>query len=258
MENSYEKARRAVKEALLNEDWKIMDEVFEEINKEEPFNLVPDSVRVPSPFVERPDDIIARTARQTTFFMSLMPIFSLSGSLYQPIVGKVSFYDLAEAIMASFIYGELSVDHMPLAKRKDDPNNLRRSLKGLVEFMERLELVYKGRLTGIGSTLAKALLHSVALRGDTTIRFHLSATIANTLLIEIDNFLRHEKSAKAVLMEANARHKRIRGAVEDWLKRAPKLYLRDAMIYYDWEDAVKDVMIKFREKKNEEDFRFAL
>ena len=258
MENTYEKARRAVKEALLNEDWKIMDEVFEEINKEEPFNLVPESVRVPSPFVEpeNKDIIKTRAARQTVFFMSFMPIFSLSGSLYQPIVGKVSFYDLAEAIMAFFMDGKLSVDSMPIAKRKDNPDNLRRSLKRLIELMQELGFVHKGRLTGTGDALAKALLRSVALRGDMSISFYLSSAVANTLLVEIDGFLKHEENAKAVLMETNARHKRIRGVVEDWLRNAPRLYLRDAMICYDWEDAVKDVMIKFREKK--EDIRFAL
>jgi len=259
MENSYEKARRAVKEALLNEDWKIMDEVFEEINKEEPFNLVPESVRVPSPFVENKDIIKTRAARQTIFFMGLMPICCPDSSMWRPIMWqstyKVTFLDVAVALAASAVFDEFSVKYMPLVRRSTDPNKIR--INKLFRFMEELGFANGSRFTGIGIGAAKALVHSVATRSsNATTGFYLSSVIANTLLIEIEHFLEYVDNVREIIMEANARYRRLREVVENWIKTAPRLYLRDTRLYYDWNDAVKDVIIEA--KKRKKDFEFTL
>jgi len=252
---AFEKARGAVREALLNEDWKAMDDAYEEISKEEPFSLIPNSVRVPSPFVERPDDIITRTARQTVFFMSLMPICCPDPSMWQPMwqsaIYKVTFLDVAVAITASAVFDEFSAKYMPLLRRSTDPSKVR--MDKLIRFMEALGFVNG---SGIGAALRKALLHSVAKRSSLTSGFYLSATIANTLLVEIDYFLENEHNVRAIIMEATARYTRLKEVVEDWIRRAPKLYLRDTRLYYDWNDAVKDVVIEAKKRRG--DFEFTL
>ena len=58
---------------------------------------------------------------------------------------------------------------------------------------------------------------------------------------------------KTFLLETIVRHKRISSTVREWQKTAPKLYLRDILIFCTWEDAVKDVVMTLIEKK--EDFR---
>jgi len=255
-----EEIRKAV-QCAFNENWEAMDKTFEKLSKEEPFSLIPASVSVPSPFV-RPDtvaDIRARTARQTLFFMGIMPL-QVDSSIMLTI-GGVTLYDVAEALMASFVFGEFSVKYMPIAKRKGA-----KTIESLTQFLERLGLMDGEKLTGMGNAVAKALLNIVAISPSTVSGIFydsiassvfLSAAIANTLHAELADF--NADSVKTVVMEARARYRRIRNVVEDWLKSAPKLYLRDTIIFYEWEDAVKDAVIKFKNSRDWLDhFRFTL
>jgi hypothetical protein len=57
-------------------------------------------------------------------------------------------------------------------------------------------------------------------------------------------------------MEAIARHQRIVNTIREWLRSAPKLYLRELPLFYGWEDAAKDFASALAEKK--EDFRFTI
>jgi hypothetical protein len=42
--------------------------------------------------------------------------------------------------------------------------------------------------------------------------------------------------------------------VKEWLKSSPKLYQRELLLFYEWEDALKDFAIAHEET---EDFRFS-
>jgi hypothetical protein len=96
----------------------------------------------------------------------------------------------------------------------------------------------------------KSLLYSAARRYSSVESIYLSTLIAHTLLAEMRSF---SGSIRETLMEATARHQRITNVVKEWLATSPKLYQRDAPLFYEWEDAIKDFAIVHI---NEEGFRF--
>lgn len=248
--DNLEGVRRAIQRAFIG-DWETADKAFEELSKEEPFNLIPASVSVPSPFI-RPDvaaDIRMRTARQTLFFMSVMPVNADSSILLD--IGGITFLDVAEALMAFFTLGEFSIDYMPIAKRKGV-----KSLRGLMRFLEKLGIIYNKELSGMGNAIAKALLYSTAKNVNVAHGLFLSAAIANTLRAELADF--EPDRVKTAVMETVARYRRIRDVVENWLTHAPKLYLRDTKLFYDWGDAVKDAVAGIKSSKDWPDFRFTV
>jgi len=251
MENIFEEARRATKEALLNEDWSPMDNAFLSLVNKLDFNLIPDSIRVPSPYADK-EAVLRQTARQTVFIASLSPVFDLPRA--PPLLGGITFYDVAEGLMAAYMFGEFSIRYMPIARKKGTSTTLHR----LKKFLEKLGFFKDGGLTGIGQALAKALIYGALKHGTIYIvGFYLSAAVANALMSEL-SFMEVERHQ--IMMEAIARYKRIRQAVDDWIKGAPKLYLRDTIIFYGWEDAVKDAIIakNLAENVEETDFRFTL
>ena len=245
----FEEARRATKEALLNEDWSPMDNAFPSLSDKLDLNLVPDSIRVPSPYADK-EAVLRQTARQTVFIASLSPVFGLPRA---PLLGGITFYDVGEGLMAAYMFGEFSMRYMPIARKTAARKS---AIHILEEFLEKLGLFKNGRLTGVGQALAKALIYGAVKR--TTIYivgFYLSAAVANALMSELSLI---EAEGRQMMMEAIARYKRIRQVV-DWIKGAPKLYLRDTPIFYGWEDAVKDVIAKnVAENVEETDFRFTL
>ena len=88
---------------------------------------------------------------------------------------------------------------------------------------------------------------------------YLSALVAYTLQAEMRGFVGNrgfDGSGRSVILEAIARHQRIIGTIREWLRSAPKLYLRELPLFYDWEDAAKDVALALADKK--EDFRFTI
>jgi hypothetical protein len=112
-------------------------------------------------------------------------------------------------------------------------------------------------LTGMGATLAKALLHGVATRSSMyVVNFYLSSLLGNALLVEMWNYVKTTSEVRSVVMEALARYKRIRAQIMESVKTAPKLYLRDAETYYDSADAIRDAiliyLIQNTEKKIDE------
>jgi hypothetical protein len=62
-------------------------------------------------------------------------------------------------------------------------------------------------------------------------------------------------SGRTVVLEAIARHQRIINTIREWQRTAPKLYLRELPLFYDWEDAAKDFALALEKK---EDFRFTI
>jgi hypothetical protein len=246
--DNLEGVRRAIQRAFIG-DWETADKAFEELSKEEPFNLIPASVSVPSPFIRSDVAIRIRTARQTLFFMSVMPINADSSILLD--IGGITFLDVAEALMAFFTLGEFSIDYMPIAKRKGV-----KILRGLMRFLEKLGIIYNKELSGMGNAIAKALLYSTAKNVNVAHGLFLSAAIANTLRAELADF--EPDRVKTAVMETLARYWRIRGVVENWLTHAPKLYLRDTKLFYNWEDAVKDAVAGIKSSKDWPDFRFTV
>jgi hypothetical protein len=101
-------------------------------------------------------------------------------------------------------------------------------------------------LTGMGATLAKALLHGVATRSSMyVVNFYLSSLLGNALLVEMWSYVKTTSEVRSVVMEALARYKRIRAQIMESVKTAPKLYLRDAETYYDSADAIRDAILVY-------------
>ena len=159
------------------------------------------------------------------------------------LIDGIFFYDVAEGLMAMYTHGEFSIRYK--ARRAETSR--------VKEMLEEVGIVKNNVLTGLGQMAAKSLLHYVARRGITVEGIYLSALIAFTLFAEMRNF---RSSGREVLMEAAARHKRLTDVVREWLQTSPKLYQRDLLLFYEWEDAVKDFAITRAEKK--EDFRFLI
>jgi len=241
----YEKARGAVKEALTGK-WKRVYEVF---------NMFLDNIkhfaRVPG-FAEW-DEIFEPIAKVTVFAMSMMPV-TVDSSVYAPLTDNVSFYDVAEALMAAYTFGRFDVNFMPKVRLMQRAGK-RVSLRKVKRLLEELGIFRGGVMTGVGQMLAKALIYGATSRTSTVVEsVYLGALIAYTLHAEMKRF--NEESVRMFLLETIARYKRISSTVREWQRTAPKLYLRDVPIHYNWEDAIKDVALMLADKK--EDFRFAI
>lgn len=244
----YEKARTAIREAFLKGKWEHGFETFQEF-----LGDMNHFARVPSQYVGW-DEIFEPVAKVTVFAMSMMPL-EVASSVYVPLTDDIAFYDVAEGLMAAYVFGRFDARHMPRARIIMQRTGKRVDVAPLEKFLEELGVMRGGMLTGIGQALAKALIYGAANRTSTAVvSVYLGALIANTLLVEMKQF--DEESVRMFLLETIARHKMISSTVKEWQKTAPKLYLRDLPIFYNWEDAVKDVALILAEKK--EDFRFTI
>jgi hypothetical protein len=243
----YEKARNAVKEALAG-NWEHVYETFNMFLAGDMKHFA----RVPSPFVEW-EEVFEPVAKVTVFAMSMMPL-TVNSSVYAPLTDDVAFYDVAEALMAAYTFGQFNVNFMPRARLIQERTGRRVNLRRVRQFLEDLGIFRNGVvMTGIGQMLAKALIYATAYRISAAESVYLSALIAYTLQREMKDFV---DTARMTIMETITRFKRISNIVKEWQKTAPKLYLRDLPIFYSWEDAVKDVALTLIEKK--EDFRFTI
>jgi hypothetical protein len=243
----YEKARGAVKEALT-EKWEYVYEVFNTFLEGD----IKHFARVPG-FAEW-DEIFEPVAKMTVFTMSMMPV-TVDSSVYTPLTDNVAFYDVAEALMAAYVFGRFDVNFMPRARIIMQRTGKRIDVAPLEKLLEELGVMRGGVLTGIGQALAKALIYGAANRTSAVVEsVYLGALIAYTLLAEIKWL--NEESVRMFLLETIARYKRISSTVKEWQRTASKLYLREIPIHYSWEDAVKDVALMLIDKK--EDFRFTI
>jgi hypothetical protein len=189
------------------------------------------------------EEVFDDVAKLTVFTVSLHPPTITPDVL----IDGIFFYDVAEGLMAMYTHGEFSIRYMSKARQRET------SLRRVKEILEEVGIIRGDVLTGLGQMAAKSLLSYVVRRGITVEGIYLSALIAFTLFAEMRSF---SGSGKEVLMEAAARHKRLTDVVREWLHTSPKLYQRDLLLFYEWEDAVKDFALIYAEKA--EDFRFTI
>jgi hypothetical protein len=208
--------------------------------------------RVPSEYVSW-EEVFEPTAKMTVFAMSMMPL-DVDSSVYVPLTENITFYDIAEGLMAAYTFGRFDIQFMPRARLMQERTGKRTSLRKVKRFLAEELGIFKGDvMTGVGQMLGKALIYGATNRASTVVEsVYLGALIANTLLAEMRQF--NEESVRMFLLETIARYKRISSTVREWQKNAPKLYLRELPIHYNWEDAIKDGTLILAEKK--EDFRF--
>ncbi len=102
----YEKARNAVKEALAG-NWERVYETFNMFLAGDMKHFA----RVPSPFVEW-EEVFEPVAKMTVFAMSMVPL-AVDSSVYAPLTDGVAFYDVAEALMAAYVFGRFDARYMP-------------------------------------------------------------------------------------------------------------------------------------------------
>jgi len=244
----YEKARTAIREAFLKGNWEHGFETFQEF-----LGDMNHFARVPSPYVGW-NEIFEPVAKVTVFAMSMMPL-EVDSSVYVPLTDDVTFYDVAEAIMAAYVFGRFDVHFMPRARLVQERTGKRISLRKVKRFLVELGIFKDDVMTGVGQMLAKALIYGAANRKSIIVEsVYLSTLLANTLLTEMKQF--NDESVRMTLLETITRYKRIVNTIMEWLRSAPKLYLRELPLFYDWEDAAKDVALILAEKK--EDFRFTV
>ena len=233
----FQRARTAMKQIVADRDWKLASEWLHTVLEMEDLKRFRKS---PSPFVPL-EEVFDDVAKLTVFTASLHPPLS-SGVL----IDNISFYDVAEGLMAMYTHGEFSIRYMPMARQREKVN-----LRRVKKLLEEIGIIRGNMLTGLGQMVAKSLLHYVARRGIFIESIYLSALIAFTLFAEMRNF-----GGREVLMEVAARHRRLTDVIREWLKMSPKLYHKDLPLFYEWEDAVKDFALMYAEK--EEDFRFSI
>jgi hypothetical protein len=222
-------------------NWGLASELLEALLETESLKQFRKS---PSPYVQL-EEIFDSVARLTVLTMSLHPPVPSS----EILTDDVSFYDVAEGLMAAYIFGEFSARYMPIARQRGKKVSLRK----LKRLLEEVGVFRDGVLTGLGQMVAKSLLHYVARRGLYVESIYLSALAAHVLFAEMRNF---GGSGMTVLMETTARHRRIVDAIKEWLKTSPKLYHKDLPIFYEWEDVLRDFALILAEK--EEGFRFTI
>jgi hypothetical protein len=235
------KAREAINEAFLNGNWSRGFEVFKEFLED-----MKHFERVPSEYVSW-EEVFEPTAKMTVFAMSMMPL-TVDSSVYVPLADDVTFYDIAEGLMAAYTFGRFDIQFMPRARR----TGKRTSLRKVKQFLVELGIFKDGVMTGVGQMLAKALIYGAANRASIVESVYLSMLVASTLLAEMKQF--NEENIRLTLLETITRYKRISSTVKEWQKTAPKLYLRNLPIFYSWGDAVKDMALMLVDKR--EDFRF--
>lgn len=221
----YEKAKKAretVKEALLKGNWGRGIEIFKEFLAGDMKHFE----RVPSTYVTW-EEVFEPIAKVTVFVMSMMPL-TVDSSVYVPLADDVTFYDIAEGLMAAYTFGRFDIQFMPRARRTGKRTSLRKVKRFLAEELG----IFKGDvMTGVGQMLGKALIYGATNRASTVVEsVYLGALIANTLLAEMRQF--NEESVRMFLLETIARYKRISSTVREWQKNVPKLYLRELPIHY--------------------------
>ncbi len=243
----YEKAREAVRNVSQTGRWERVVELFQSL-LEGDMKLF---ARSPSPMVGW-DEVFYPTARLTAFVASLCPPYDLSATS-KPLTSDVTFYDVAEGLMGLYAFGRFDVRYMPRARVARRQTGKRINLSKIKKLFEELGITKGGILTGVGQMVAKALIYFSAKRTSYVESIYLSALAAYTLHAEMRGF---DGSGRTVILEAIARHQRIVNTIREWLKSAPKLYLRELPVFYDWEDAAKDMALALAEKK--EDFRFTI
>jgi len=240
----YEKAREAVRNVSQTGRWERAIKLFQPL-LEGDMKLF---ARSPSPMVGW-DEVFYPTARLTAFVASLCPPYDLSATS-RPLTSDVTFYDVAEGLMGLYAFGRFDVRYMPRARAAQRKHI---SLGKLKRLLEELGIIKGGILTGVGQMAAKTLIYFSAKRTSHFESIYLSALAAYTLHAEMRNF---DGSGRTVIMEAIARHQRIVNTIREWLRTAPKLYLRELPLFYDWEDAARDMALILVNKK--EDFRFTI
>jgi hypothetical protein len=238
----YEKAREVVRSAFQTGKWERAVELFQLLEGD--MKLF---TRSPSPIVGW-DEVFYPTARLTAFVASLCPPYDLSATS-KPLTSDVTFYDLAEGLMGLYAFGRFDVRYMPRARAQQRRINLVK----VKRLLEELGITKGNVLTGVGQMAAKTLIYFSAKRVSYIESIYLSALAAYTLHAEMRSF---DGSGRTVILETTARHQRIVNTIREWLRSAPKLYLRELPLFYDWEDAVKDMALALAEKK--EDFRFTI
>ena len=250
----YEKAREVVRNASQTGRWELAVELF--LESLQP--LLEDTklfAKSPSPIVGW-DEVFYPTARLTAFVASLCPPYDLSATS-KPLTSDVTFYDVAEGLMGLYAFGRLDVRHMPRARATQRQKRI--SLRKIKKLFEELGIAKGNVITGVGQMVAKTLIYFSAKRGLYVESMYLSTLVAYTLQAEMRGFVGNrgfDGSGRSVILEAIARHQRIIGTIREWLRSAPKLYLRELPLFYDWEDAAKDVALALADKK--EDFRFTI
>jgi hypothetical protein len=220
-------------------DWKLASEFLQSLLQDENLLWFKKSPSFLVPLEEVFDDV----ARLTVFTVSLHPP-TVSPDV---LVFNIFFYDVAEGLMTMYTRGEFSIRYMPKARQQRAE-----SLRRIKEILEEVGIVKNNVLTGLGQMVAKSLLSYVVRRGISVESIYLSALIAFTLFAEMRSF---SGTGSAVLMEAAARHRRLTDTVKEWLRASPKLYHKDIILFYEWEDAVKDFALN---AEKAEDFRFTI
>ena len=238
--DAFKKAKSTMQKIAADGDWRLASEWLHALLEAENLKLFRKS---PSPYVPL-EEVFDDVARLTVFTASLHPATVSSDVL----IDSIFFYDVAEGLMAMYTHGKFSVRYMPIARQREKV-----SLRRVKKLLEEVGIIRGNTLTGLGQMVAKSLLHYVARRGITVESIYLSALVAFTLFAEMRNF---SGSGKEVLMEVAARHKRLTDVVREWLWTSPKLYHRDLLLFYEWEDAVKDFALIYAKKA--EDFRFTI
>ena len=242
----YEKAREVIRNVSRTGRWE-HDKWFQSL-LEGDMKLF---ARSPSPMVGW-DEVFHPTARLTAFAASLCPPYDLSATS-RPLTSDLTFYDVAEGLMGLYAFGRFDLRYMPRARAAQQQTGKRINLNKVKRLLEELGITKGGVLTGVGQMAAKTLIYFSAKRVSYVESIYLSALAAYTLYAEMRGF---DGSGRTVIMEAIARHQRIVSTIREWSKSAPKLYLREIPIFYEWEDAAKDFALALAEKK--EDFRFTI
>ncbi len=236
---AFQRAKTAVQKIATTGNWRFASELLHDLLEREELKRFKKS---PSSFVPL-EEVFDDVARLTVFTMSLHPPIPSSEKL-----GNVYFYDLAEGLMAMYVFGEFDVRYMPIARQRGAAG-----LERVRELTEEVGIIKRGILTGLGQMAAKSLLYYVTRRGLYIESIYLSALVACTLHAEMRNF---GGPGRVALMEAVAKHKTLTDTVKEWLRTSPKLYHKDLPLFYEWEDAAKDFALMHAEK--EEDFRFSI
>jgi uncharacterized protein YbbC (DUF1343 family) len=235
----FQRAKNVVQKVVARGDWNLASELLSLLETEELKRFK----RSPSPYVPL-EMVFNDVAKVTVFVMSLHPPIPSA----EILTDDVSFYDIAEALMATYTFDEFDVRYMPIARQRGKKISLRR----VKRLLEEVGVFRDGILTGLGQMAAKSLLYYVARRGLYVESIYLSALVAHTLRAEMRNF---SGSVKTVLMEVATRHRTLTDTIKEWLRTSPKLYQRDLPLFYEWEDALKDFAIM---QKGAEDFRFSI
>jgi hypothetical protein len=237
----FQRAKNVVQKVVARGGWNLASELLQSLLETEELRRFR---RSPSPFVPL-EEVFDDVAKVTVFAASLHPPVPSA----EILTDDVSFYDIAEALMAAYAFGEFDVRYMPIARQRGKKISLRR----VKRLLEEVGVFRDGILTGLGQMVAKSLLYYVARRGLYVESIYLSALVAHTLRAEMRNF---SGSVKTVLMEVAARHKTLTDTIKEWLKTSPKLYHKELPLFYEWEDVIKDFSILH--VKKEENFRFSI